>query len=133
MKILNYIYFNIYSWYHIDGKKPKYKNEQTASEIAAIVMAGGVAFWYMLIDEIISYTTKHQRNLFISKIGLIIFGGIMYVIFRIIFVKNENYKIVYDTYKHYDIENKILGRVISIGMFVALPVIIFLLLAFILP
>lgn len=134
MKILDYIYFNIFSWYNIDGSNPRFKDKATAAAVSAIVMAGGFGFWIMFIDGLTNYLSVRKRINSIPAALLILITTILYVILHIRYVKNRYYIKVLDSFLEYDKIHKVKGRVLVMGFFIAFPFLTYLILGmFILP
>lgn len=133
MNPLKYIYFNIYCWYHVDGKKPRYSNANIAADVAVIAMVGGLGGWIMLSDVIITFILIHKVDMSLSVLSILFILIILFIIFRLLFVSNNKHKTIYNEYKIYDMHYKTLGRILSVGLFVIFPIIMFLLLAVILP
>jgi hypothetical protein len=123
LKILNYIYFNIFNSYYKNGR---YKNDIPWVTAWGILSAALTFYTFSIISllRIIRYGTLNGF-VFPKPLGFAI-GTFFMIVGYFLFLKNKRYLIIYNEFKKYDqtISNKRKGRIIS-WTFIFLSFIVF--------
>lgn len=128
---MNFIFFFIYKRFYKDLETPLYDNTKDIAEHTVIIIVGGIIAWIILIDEVLTFMFFHKVSLSINTIFYFIIAFILFVYLKRSLVLNKKYIAIYENYKKdYSIKSYSL---ITFLLFVAFPVIMFLLLAIVLP
>ena len=125
MKLIKYLFFNLYSWYYKDGNHNK--SITPWFQAVAGLSIGGILWVFLFIAIYYHYVL----NSFQIKIPTFVFILIVLILFSInyfLLIKDRKYEYIYIEYKHFDETGKIKGRIIAI-MFIVFPGLLLLILS----
>jgi len=117
MKILTYLFINLYSWYYKDGN---HKKTITPWFQAATGLAAGGGLWILLITAFYYHYVLNSFKITIPTFAFLLVILSFYILNYFLFVKGEKYHQMYSEYKTLGQAEKRKGKVISL-MFIASP------------
>jgi len=123
MKILTYLFYNLYSWYYKDGN---YNKKITPWFQATASLAIGFMLWIFLFTTIYYNYILNSSKVNIPTPIFLIFAVFIYTIIYFLFVKDNKYERIFIEYNYLDRNKKVMDRFIAI-MFILFPGVLILL------
>jgi hypothetical protein len=117
MKLLTYLFYNLYSWYYKDGN---YKRSITPWFQAVSGLAVGCMGWFFLLSAVYYHYVLNSYQIKIPNVVFFLIALFFFTIFYSLFAKDKKYERIYAEYKYFDEKGKTKGRFIAI-MFMVFP------------